>query len=68
MLLFGSKVTRVKDKNHPEVLLVVQGQSCQNLHQVLNEIEAEFSPQSTVRYVVQLVVTRHHCVMIIIYI
>ena len=52
MLLFGSKVTRVKDKNHPEVLLVVQGQSCQNLHQVLNEIEAEFSPQSTVRYVI----------------
>lgn len=51
MLLFGSKVTRAKDKNQPDVLLVVQGQSCLSLHQTLNEIESEFSPELNIRHV-----------------
>lgn len=49
MLLFGSKVTRMKDKNQSEVLLVVPGQSCHSLHQILNQIESEFSPDLNVR-------------------
>ena len=49
MLLFGSKVTRVKKDDEPEVLLVVQGKSCLDLHKILNEIESEFSPDLNVR-------------------
>jgi hypothetical protein len=50
MLLFGSKVTRVKENEQPEVLLVVQGQSCHDLHQILNRVEREFSPQLNLKY------------------
>lgn len=50
MLLFGSKVTRVKQNKDPEVLLVVQDQTCISLHQTLNRLESEFSPQLNIRY------------------
>lgn len=49
MLLFGSKVTRVKENEQPEVLLVVQGQSCHELHQILNRVERQFTPQLNVK-------------------
>lgn len=49
MLLFGSKVTRVKSEVNPEVLLVVQDQNCLALHQTLNQLESEFSPQLKLR-------------------
>ncbi|XP_057378525.1 protein nessun dorma-like [Daphnia carinata] len=49
MLLFGSKVTRVKQNKDPEVLLVVQDQTCISLHQTLNRLESEFSPQLNIR-------------------
>ena len=51
MLLFGSKITRVKSNEHPEVLLVVQDQTCLSLHQTLNRLESEFSPQLSIRSV-----------------
>ncbi|EFX85735.1 hypothetical protein DAPPUDRAFT_313486 [Daphnia pulex] len=49
MLLFGAKVTRVKRNEDPEVLLVVQDQSCLSLHQTLNKLESEFNPQLSIR-------------------
>ena len=59
MLLFGSKVTRVKENEQPEVLLVVQGQSCHDLHQILNRVEREFSPQLNLKYEVHHYVNYH---------
>lgn len=50
MLLFGSKTTRMKSNEHPEVLLVGQDQTCHSLHQTLNHLESEFSPQLIVRW------------------
>lgn len=50
MLLFGAKVTRVKRNEDPEVLLVVQDQSCLSLHQTLNKLESEFNPQLSIRF------------------
>ena len=51
MLLFGSKVTRAKNSEQPEVLLVVQGQTCSSLHQILNQIESEFTPDLNLKLV-----------------
>ena len=54
MLLFGSKVTRVKRNEDPEVLLVVQDQTCLSLHQTLNQLESEFNPQLSIRFYIKI--------------
>jgi len=51
MLLFGKKVTRVKDNDQPEVLLVIQSESCLKLHQILNQVASEFAPDQNIKSV-----------------
>lgn len=50
MLLFGSKVTRVKNNDHADVLLVIQGQDIQSIYQILNEMEKDLGTGVNIRY------------------
>jgi len=49
MLLFGKKVTRVKNDDQPEVLLVIQGETCSKFHQIISQVESEFSPDLNIK-------------------
>jgi len=49
MLLFGKKVTRVKENDQPEVLLVIQSETCSKLHQILCQVQSEISPDQNIK-------------------
>lgn len=42
-------MTRVKDNDQPEVLLVIQSESCLKLHQILNQVASEFAPDQNIK-------------------
>ena len=62
MLLFGKKVTRVKENDQPEVLLVIQSETCSKLHQILCQVQSEISPDQNIKSVADLLSKNYICV------
>ena len=49
MLLFGKKVTRIKENDQPEILLVIQSETCSKLHGIINQVQSEFAPDQNIK-------------------
>lgn len=63
MLLFGSKVTRIKNGGHAHLLLVAEDRNTSGLFKIISEVEKYFGIEAAITYGAYIYVLKYSTCM-----